>query len=274
MVIDSHHHFWRYDPVQYPWIDDAMAAIRRDFLPAHLKAEIAAAGVEGVVSVQARQSLEETRWLLGLADQYEFIRGVVGWVPLASSHVARDLARLAHFPKLKGVRHVLQGAPAGTMLRPDFNRGVARLREYGLVYDLLIYANQLPEAIQFVDQHPDQLFVLDHIAKPRIRENLLSPWQENLRELARRPNVVCKLSGLVTEADYHTWTEAQLRPYMETVLEAFGPRRVMFGSDWPVCLVACSYQGWCALVRRFVATLTAEEQARVLGETAIETYAL
>lgn len=275
MMIDAHHHFWRYDPVGYGWIDDTMTVIRRDFLPGDLKVQIAAAGIDGVVSVQARQSLDETRWLLELAGANDFIRGVVGWVPLISPTVADDLAAFAAHPKLKAVRHVLQGeSNENYMLRPDFDAGIKALRAFNLAYDILIYERHLPQTIRLVDRHPQQVFVLDHIAKPRIGSNVLSPWRENIRALARRPNVYCKLSGLVTEADFRNWTEAQLRPYMETVLGAFGPRRLMFGSDWPVCLVACDYVRWHGIVRGFVSKLSAAEQACVLGSVAVEAYRL
>lgn len=275
MRIDAHHHFWRYDPVDYGWIDDAMRVIRRDFLPADLECELRAAGVDGVVSVQARQSLAETRWLLELAARHDFIRGVVGWVDLRAPALGAQLDEFSAQPKLKGVRHVVQAEPDDEFILGEaFNRGVAALRGRGLVYDILIFARHLGPAAQFVDRHPDQVFVLDHIAKPAIRAGEIAAWRTRLRELARRPHVYCKLSGLVTEADYTRWTEEQLQPYFETVLEAFGPRRLMFGSDWPVCLVACDYARWARLVERWVAPLSADEQARVLGGTAVEAYQL
>lgn len=275
MIIDAHHHFWKYDPAEYGWISDAMRVIRRDFLPQDLKRQIAAAGVDGVVSVQARQSLDETRWLLDLAEANDFIRGVVGWVPLVSPRVDEDLAALTTHPKLKAVRHVLQDEPdENYILRPDFNAGIRALRRFGLVYDILIFERHLPQTIRFVDQHPEQVFVLDHIAKPRVRDNVLSPWRENLRELARRPNVYCKLSGMVTEADWNAWSPQQLRPYLEAALEAFGPSRLMFGSDWPVCLVACAYARWRQLIDQFLAPLSPAERQRVMGGTAIEAYRL
>ena len=275
MKIDSHHHFWRYDPVAYGWIDDAMRVIRRDFLPEDLRAEIARAGIEGVVSVQARQSLAETQWLLELADGNDFIKGVVGWVELLSSQVGKDLERFAANPKFKSVRHVIQGEPDDSfILRGDFNRGIRELKQFSLAYDILILERHLPQTVRFVDAHPDQVFVVDHVAKPRIRDNAFEPWNTNIRELARRPNVCCKLSGLVTEADYDSWTEALLKPYFDTVLAAFGPGRLMFGSDWPVCLVACDYARWHELVSGWVADLSLSEQARILGGTAAEVYRL
>ncbi len=275
MKIDAHHHFWSYDPVEYGWIDDAMRVIRRDFLPEHLKAEIATAGVDGVVSVQARQSLTETLWLLDFARQHDFIKGVVGWVELISPKVGADLERFAANPKLKSVRHVVQGEPDDNfILRDDFNRGIRELRKFNLAYDILIFERHLPPTIRFVDAHPDQVFVLDHIAKPRIKDDAFEPWNKQLRELARRPNVYCKASGMVTEADYTTWTEAQVRRYFDAALDAFGPQRLMFGSDWPVCLVACGYARWHQLVSSWISKLSPAEQARILGGTAVEAYKL
>ncbi len=274
-MIDSHHHFWRYNADDFGWLNDAMRDIRRDFLPADLEKTIRAAGVDSVVTVQARQSLEETRWLLDLAAENSFIRGVVGWVPLVAPDLEKILDEFSARPKLRAVRHVLQNLPDDRhMLGADFTRGIKALRIHGLVYDILIFERHLPAAIEFADRHSQQIFVLDHIAKPRIKDQVFAPWGKNIRELARRPNVYCKLSGMVTEADFTSWTEAQLQPYVETVLEAFGPKRLMFGSDWPVCLVACKYARWANLVRGWISQLSAAEQARILGETAVEAYGL
>ena len=273
--IDAHHHFWKYDSVEYGWISDEMAAIRRNFLPADLKREIGAAGVDGVVSVQARQTVEETEWLLGMAGENPFIRGVVGWVPLASPQAAGELARFAADANLKAVRHVLHDEPDDNyMLRDDFNEGLALLKEFDLAYDILIFERHLPQAVQLVDRHQDQVFIVDHIAKPKISRNEVSPWRENIQELAKRQNVYCKMSGLVTEADFKAWTVEQLKVYMDVVLSAFGPERTMFGSDWPVCLVACEYARWHGIVSDFVSSLSAGRQQRVLGGTAIEAYKL
>lgn len=271
--IDSHHHFWRYDPEEYSWIDDSMALLRRDFLPEDLQPEIQRSGIDGVISVQARQSLEETRWLLDLAAKYSFIRGVVGWVPLTDTNVGKILESLAGSGTLKSVRHVLQGEPDDRyMLRSDFNRGISLLKEFQLAYDILIFERHLPYVVEFVRQNPQQVFVLDHVAKPRIRDRIVSPWRENMRELAKFPNVYCKISGMVTEADYTSWKEEDLVPYFDTALEAFGPSRLLFGSDWPVCLVAASYGTWIAVVRRQIATLTDSEQSAILGGTAARVY--
>lgn len=275
MKIDSHHHFWKYSKKEYGWMDERMARIRRDFLPADLEREIARAGIDGVVSVQARQTVEETRFLLAHAERSGFIAGVVGWVPLIDARVRDAMAEFAGRKKLKGYRHVLHDEQDDRyMLREDFNMGIAAVTEANLIYDILIFEKHLPQTIQFVDRHPRQVFVVDHIAKPRIRDGYLSPWQSLLVELARRENVYCKISGLATEADWRNWTEAELKPYLDTVVEAFGPKRLMFGSDWPVCLLAVDYVRWSRIVSEYVAALTAVEQARILGGTAIEAYKL
>ena len=275
MRIDAHHHFWTYNPQEYGWINDDMAVLRRDFLPRDLKSEISKAGIDGVVSVQARQTIAETVWLLELAGQNDFIRGVVGWVPLVSPKIRVDLEHLADRPKLKAVRHVLQDEPDDHyMLRDDFNRGVSALKDFGLRYDILIFERHLPQAIRLIDRHPQQTFILDHVAKPKIRAGELSPWRQNMQTLAERPNVYCKISGMVTEADWKNWTPAQLRPYLDVALEAFGPARLMFGTDWPVCLVACDYQRWHQTVSDFIAPLSKSEQAQIMGKTAVEAYGL
>lgn len=274
MRIDAHHHFWHYSPREYGWIDDAMAAIRRDFLPADLAQEISAAGIDAVISVQASQSLAETEFLLNQAHANPWIAGVVGWVPLIDPAVAETLAALAADPRLKGIRHVLQAEPDAYMDSPAFNAGIAQLRAFNLTYDILIYHAQLPAAIDLVDRHPDQVFVLDHIAKPAIRSGSLQPWARNLADLARRPNVFCKLSGVVTEANYATWTYDQILPWLEAALEAFTPARLMFGSDWPVCRVAVSYVDWVRTIERFTAPLTATEREAVFHTTATSAYRL
>lgn len=273
MVIDSHHHFWNYDPAEYDWIDDSMKLIQTDFLPGKLEQTIRAAGVDGVISVQARQSLTETGWLLEMARQHSFIKGVVGWLPLCNSEIEQLLGRYADEKFLKGVRHVIQGEPDPEfMLRSDFNDGVSLLQKYQLVYDILVVERQLPNTIKFVDRHADQIFVLDHIAKPLIKDNILSPWKENIRELAKRPHVNCKISGMVTEADFCGWTAGQLYPYFDVVLEAFGADRLLFGSDWPVCLVATSYWHWIELVRENISVFSDSEQEKIMGGNAERIY--
>lgn len=273
--VDSHHHFWRYSVAEYGWIGDAMQSLRRDFLPADLQAEMAAAGVDATVAVQARQTLEETRWLLDLAQQNSFIAGVVGWAPIASPDFSQTLDELRGVATLKGLRHVLQDEPDDAhALRDDFQRGLKLLQGTGLVYDILIYAHQLPMAVQLVDRHPNQSFVLDHLAKPKIAARELSPWSEHLRELARRPNVVCKISGMATEADWQGWTLADLEPYLATALECFGAQRLLAGSDWPVCTVATSYQRWWNTLRQWAAQLSASEQEAIFGGNVTRIYHL
>jgi len=275
MIIDSHHHFWKYDPIEYDWIDDSMKVIRKDFLPESLELTIREAGVDGVISVQARQSVEETSWLLEMARQNKFIKGVVGWLPLINDDIEVELEKYSGNKLLKGLRHVIQGEPDPKfMLRKDFNSGVSLLKKYSMAYDILIVERQLPNMIRFVDQHPDQVFVLDHIAKPLIAKHELSLWKENIQELARRENVSCKISGMVTEADFNSWTPQQLQPYFDVVLEAFGADRLLFGSDWPVCLVATSYKNWMKLVQKNISELSKIEQAKIMGENAVRLYQL
>lgn len=275
-TIDSHHHLWCYGPAEYPWIGPAMDVLKRDYLPGDLKAEIDASGVRATVAVQARQTVAETEWLLAQAAASTAVRGVVGWVPLVDDRVQRTLERLAADARLKGVRHVLQDEPdPGYMLRDDFNRGLAALRPLGLVYDLLVFARQLPEAVQLVDRHPSQPFVVDHIAKPTIRASTFDrDWASGIAELARRPNVSCKLSGVLTEVRDPDWTPDLVRPYVETVLNEFGPDRLMFGSDWPVCRLRCEYRDWVETVRELLSGLSASEQDRVFGLTAARVYGL
>lgn len=239
MRIDAHQHFWHYSAAEYPWIGPGMERLARDFLPADLAPLLEAGGIAGTVAVQARQSLEETRWLLELADGHGFIRGVVGWVDLRSTHVADQLARFAGHPRFVGVRHVVQDeADPRFLLGEAFLHGLARVAEAGLVYDLLVLAPQLPAAAEMVALRPGQPFVLDHLAKPPIAAARLDPWRDDIRALARHPHVSCKLSGMVTEARLRQWRRGDFLPYMETALEAFSPDRLMFGSDWPVCTLS------------------------------------
>jgi len=274
MRVDAHQHFWRYSEEEFGWIDASMKAIRRDFLPCDLKPWLERSGVNATIAVQARQSIEETTWLLDLAGQNDWIWGVVGWVPLASSDIEQTLETLSDDRRLKGVRHVLQAEDASYFARPDFHAGVALLRKYALIDDILVVERQLPAAIAFVDRHPGQVFILDHLAKPRIASQALQPWRTQVHELARRPHIACKVSGMVTEARFDRWTAEDLRPYLDTVLEAFGPSRLLFGSDWPVCTVASEYDRWVRLVEEWAAPLTAEERASIFGGNAIQLYRL
>ena len=269
MHIDAHQHFWRYDPREYDWIDDSMASLRHDFLPDGLKPQLDQAGFQGCVAVQARQKLEETRWLLELAAAAPFVLGVVGWVDLQSPEVRSQLETFARNPKLVGIRHVVQGEPDDRfLLRPEFLRGISVLEEFDLAYDILIYTRHLPVAAEFVRHFPRQRFVLDHLGKPPIKSGSLQPWAHGLRELAAFPNVLCKLSGLVTEADWDLWKPEQLAPYIAVAFDCFGPERLMIGSDWPVCTVAASYTRAMDVVKNYLSGQPAQVQAAVLGENA------
>jgi L-fuconolactonase len=274
-TIDAHHHLWRYTPAEYDWIDETMQVLRKDFLVDDLKPEMRSAGVDGTIAVQARQSIEETRWLLELADANPEIRGVTGWAPIASADFSAILEELDGQSKLKALRHVIQGEKdENYILREDFNAGIRAMAGTGLIYEILIYERHLPQTIQFVDRHPEQVFVLDHIAKPLIAAGVAEPWATRMRELGKRDNVFCKVSGMVTEADWKTWTPEKLKPYLDVAVEAFGPERLIAGSDWPVCLVACSYERWWQLLREYFASFSQTERAEVFGGNAIGVYDL
>lgn len=274
MKIDSHQHFWKYSEVEYPWMGDALAMCRRDLLPADLEPLLDAAGLDGSIAVQARQIVGETDFLLDLAAAHPRILGVVGWVPLCDAGVGRDLEHYAAMEKVVGFRHVIQDEPDDDfILRPDFNAGVRELGKYSFCYDILIYSKHLPQTLRFVDQHPGIRMVLDHVAKPSIRKGEFDhAWAENVRELARRDHVTCKISGMATEVLDDAWDESTLRPYFDTILEAFGPRRLMFGSDWPVCLMRTSHARWVDVVRQWIASLSNDEQNAIMGGTAEKFY--
>jgi L-fuconolactonase len=273
MRIDAHQHFWKYSAVGYEWIGDDMPELKRDFLPRDLKPLLASEGFDGSIAVQARQNLEETRWLLELAEQNDFVKGVVGWVDLCSTELPAQLERFAVHPKLLGVRHIVQGEPDDEfMLRPEFRKGIARLAGYGLTYDLLLYPRHLPMAVKLVREFPKQPFVLDHIAKPGIADGVLEPWSRDIRELARFGNVCCKVSGMVTEARWKRWRAEDFRPYLDAVFEAFGPERVMIGSDWPVCTVSASYAETIAIVKDYIRQFSDEEQNAILGANCAAFY--
>jgi L-fuconolactonase len=269
MRIDAHQHYWIYSPHEYGWIDESMAAIRRDFLPQDLKPELDRGGFGGSVLVQTRQTLEETRWLLMLASHCPEICGVVGWADLCSPDISSQLKEFAENPKLVGLRHIVQAEPDDNfLLREDFIRGISMLEIFDLAYDILIYARHLPVAAKFVERFPKQRFVLDHMAKPPIKNGDIELWARGIRRLAEFPNVYCKLSGLVTEADWQDWTPDQITPYLDVAIEAFGPERLMIGSDWPVCLVAGSYQRVISLVGDYLRNLPAAAQQAVMGGNA------
>ena len=264
MKLDAHQHFWQYNAREYGWMGAGMERLQRDHLPEDLRPFLTSTSFDGTIAVQARQTMEETRWLLDLAAANPFIKGVVGWVDLCSDGLRQQLDELAENPKLVGVRHVIHDEPDDAfMLRDDFGRGLGLLADYNLVYDLLLFPKHLPAACELVAQFPNQPFVLDHIAKPFIKAGVLSPWAEDLRRLAAYPNVACKVSGMVTEADWQAWQPADFRPYLDVVFAAFGPDRLMFGSDWPVCTVAGSYGQVVGLVADYVAQLSEAEQTAV-----------
>jgi L-fuconolactonase len=274
MRIDAHQHFWRYSPAEYEWIDGSMSAIRRDFLPGDLKPEMQDVGLHGSVAVQARPTLEETTWLLELAEHSPWILGVVGWVNLRSPDIQSKLKILARNPKLVGVRHIVQSEPDDFLLQPDFLRGISALEEFDLAYDILIYPKHLPIAAEFVERFPRQRFVLDHLAKPPIKSGRLESWAQGISQLAAFPNVFCKLSGLVTEADWQFWKAEQITPFLDVAFESFGSDRLMFGSDWPVCLVAASYPTVVSLVETYLLEKSPECQDRIFGGNAQRFYRL
>jgi L-fuconolactonase len=273
MIIDAHQHFWHYDPREYAWIDDRMEALRRDFMPDDLVPHLDQAGVDATIAVQTRQTREETDWLLRLAEAHPFIAGVVGWTDLRADAVEASVERLRHQPRLAGIRHIVQSEPDDRfLLDPAFGRGIAALGGVGLPYDILIYPRHLPVAAEFVSRFPSQTFVLDHLAKPEIRNGAIDEWACDLRRLAGAPNVWCKLSGLVTEADWQSWTPQQIQPYLDVAFESFGAERLIAGSDWPVCTLAADYSRTMAVVRDYLGRLSSIERAAVLGGNAEEVY--
>jgi L-fuconolactonase len=275
MRIDSHQHFWEFTLKDYGWINDEMAALKRNFLPDDLAIVLAEQGIDGSVAVQARQSLEETEWLLELADNSDIIKGVVGWVDLQSESVEEQLEKYSQHKKLVGVRHVVQDEPDDSfILGKKFVRGISKLEKYGLSYDILIFEKHLKPAAEFVAKFPNQRFVLDHIAKPKIKKGEVEPWRQNIQELAKFPNVMCKVSGMVTEADWKNWKRDDFLPYLDTVFNAFGTNRIMFGSDWPVCTVAGFYKETYEILDNFTQQLTSEEKAKIFGLNACSFYGI
>jgi L-fucono-1,5-lactonase len=269
MHIDAHQHFWRYKPPEFDWIDDSMAVLRRDFLPEDLKPELNNTGFQGSVAVQTRQTLEETRWLLELAERSPWILGVVAWVDLRSPDIRSQMKDLSRNPRLVGIRHIVQSEPDDRfLLQPDFLRGISVLGEFDLAYDILIYTKHLAVAAEFVERFPRQRFVLDHLAKPPIKSGNIDSWAQGILRLATFPNVFCKLSGLVTEADWQYWKSEQIVPFLDVAFTSFGPDRLMIGSDWPVCLVAASYARALEVVKGYLLENSPECQDRVLGGNA------
>lgn len=275
MNIDSHQHFWKYNPAEYGWISDQMKVLRRDYLPAGLWPELQRNSFHGSIAVQARQTLTETQWLLELADQNPFIKGVVGWIDLCAADAEQQILKFVKNPRFVGVRHIIQDEPdEAFMLRAEFINGLRCLQKYDLTYDLLIFPKHLTNAIKLVDRFPGMRFVIDHLAKPLIKKQIISSWREGLIEIAHYPNTWCKISGMVTEADWQNWKYEDFVPYLDTVLESFGPDRVLIGSDWPVCTLAGNYHKVIAIVLRFIEKYSSGQQAAILGQNAKIVYKL
>lgn len=274
ITVDCHQHFWEYNPVRDSWIDASMERIRRDFLPNDLDAVLKQSKVDGCIAVQADQSIDETYFLLQLAQEFDFIKGVVGWVDLCSPTIEKELEALSIHKKLKGIRHIVQAEPTGFMLEPEFQHGIAQLAKYNLVYDILIYPSQLDEATQLVSKFPNQVFVLDHMGKPNIKEEHIKDWKAKIKKLAHFPNVHCKISGMVTEASWNKWSLEDFEPYLDTVFECFGPKRLLFGSDWPVCLLSAEYNQVKDIVSNYLQHFSKQDFDRIMGGNAIKIYNL
>jgi len=276
MKIDAHQHFWIYNSSEYGWIDDRMKVLKRNYLPGDLKSELAGTTFSGTVAVQARQSAEETRWLLQLAGQFDFIKGVVGWIDLCSEGtMRRQLDEFCKSEKLVGVRHVVHDEPEDDfMLRDDFLKGISLLKDYELTYDLLLFPKHLPAASKVVSMFPEQKFVLDHISKPLIKDHIISPWKEDIFRMADHKNVWCKLSGMVTEADWESHKSEDFRPYLDIIFEAFGTDRLMTGSDWPVCRLADEYKDVMGIIEGYISGMPDLIQQKILGRNCIDFYSL
>jgi L-fuconolactonase len=275
MRIDAHQHFWNYDPVRDAWITEHMSVLKRNFLPDDLSVEMTATRIDASVAVQAGQSESETRFLLELAHQHKSIAGVVGWVDLRAENVSERLQYFSQFAKLRGFRHIVQDEPDDTfLLSESFLRGIACLQQFDYTYDILIYPRQLPAAIAMVHKFPDQRFVIDHLAKPPVKTRQLQPWAAQIRAIAVNPNVHCKLSGLVTEGDCKAWRADDFRPYLDVVFDAFGADRLLFGSDWPVCLLAATYNQVEKLIAAYLGNLGEAEKDKIFGLNAIHFYNL
>jgi len=275
MIIDSHQHFWQLGRFDYPWMNSSLGVLYRDYFPDQLEPILARNGVGKTVLVQASNSVEESRWLLKLADEHAFIGGVVGWVDLISDDVNRQLDELVSHPKFKGVRHLVESEPADDWLvQPQVLRGLKRLSTYGVSYDLLVHTRHLKHIQKVVDACPDLKLVVDHMAKPPIAKGAIETWRQELRQVAANANIHCKLSGLVTEANRTSWTTGDLRPYVDCALELFGSSRLLFGSDHPVCLLAASYEHVLESFRELLTELSADEQERIFARNAAEFYRL
>jgi L-fuconolactonase len=277
LTIDAHQHFWQFSqPFDYSWLDaPSLSAIRRDYLPNDLKPLIHSVGVNRTVFVQTQHNVEETRWVLGLTEKYDLIAGVVGWVDLASDQCEQQLLEFKNHPKFVGIRHVTQDEPDDNFIvRDDVICGLKVLQQHNVPFDLLFYVKHLHHAASLAEQLPDLPMVIDHLAKPEIRNHRTDNWIDSFKKAARFPNIYCKLSGMITEADWQNWTPADLKPYVETALEAFGPQRCMFGSDWPVCELAGTYEQVYNALVEVLGPIGASERERIFGGTATEFYHL
>ncbi|WP_183572365.1 amidohydrolase family protein [Mucilaginibacter sp. X5P1] len=271
--IDSHQHFWKYDPVEYDWIDDSMAVIRKDFLPGDLEPVLKSNGFDGCIIVQSHQSEQENDFQLANADNYNFIKGVVGWVDLQSANIGERLTYYNQFEKMKGFRHVLQGEPQrDMMLQSAFLHGISLLKKYNYTYDILIFPDQLKYTAKFVAQFPDQPFVIDHIAKPNIKQAEIADWEKDIKAVAQFENVFCKVSGMVTEADWQNWKPADFNPYLDVIADNFGTDRLMFGSDWPVCKIAAEYEQVAGIIAAYFSAFSKIEQENIFGGNAARFY--
>jgi L-fuconolactonase len=274
MIIDSHQHFWNYDPIKDAWIDTSMKVIRRDFLPKDLKPLLDENAIEGCIAVQADQSENETDFLLSCAQKNKFIKGVVGWLDLTSENLESRLDYYAKNPFFKGLRHIVQAEKDDYLLRGDVQKGISKLANYNLTYDILVFPSQLTAAIALVKKFPNQQFILDHIAKPRISNLMDELWKSNIIELSKNQNVSCKLSGLVTETNNYVFNDNDFNPYMDVIFETFGSKRILFGSDWPVCLLAANYKKVYDLIFDYLDNHSIETKAQIFGLNAIKIYNL
>ena len=274
MRVDSHVHFWHYDEQEYDWISDGMEVLQQDYLPRHVARTLNRNGLDGCVAVQARQSELETHFLVELAKTNEIIKGVVGWIDLRDENLEERLQYFSQYPQIKGWRHVVQGEPDDFLLRKDFHRGIQALQPFGYTYDVLIYHHQLKPAIEFVSLFPEQKFVIDHCAKPDIRGKSIDTWKMHMKEIAKHPNVFCKISGLLTETRWKQWSPADFYPYLDVVFEAFGTDRLLYGSDWPVVLLSGIYVQWRSLIDKYMENIEEEEKAKIMGGNAEAFYGL
>ena len=275
MKIDSHQHFWKFDSERDSWIDDTMQVLRIDYLPQNLYPLLNENEIDGTVAVQADQSESETIFLLDLAEQHEWIRAVVGWIDLCDPKVETRLNYFSEKPNLRGFRHIVQSEPDNNyMLKPEFQNGIELLSKYGFTYDILIFPKQLPSAIQLVEKHPEQIFILDHMAKPLIKNQQIEPWASEIKKLGLYKNLYCKISGIITEADHNTWSKEDIFPYLDIIFNAFEIDRLMFGSDWPVCLLAGSYKQVIKLLEDYVTSFSEEEKEKLFGDNAVKAYGI